>query len=155
MSDYPFQFEAKVQFHDFGKFRFSVVYLPKRLESKLPLKEKPRLRISGEISGIRFDAALQPTKSRWYMMVSRRMLKICGLTVGQLAMVEFEIADQDAVEVPDELRHALDADDEAAAIWNSLTPGKRRGFAYRIASAKRSETRERRVEEVLELLRAR
>lgn len=152
MSDYPFRFEAKVKLLQFENFSLSVAVLPKKLESKLPLKQLPRLRITGEINGIRFEGALQPTKQGWYLMVSRRLLKICGSAVGEKVTVDFDIADQDAVEIPDELRFALDADDEAASRWNALTPGKRRGFAYRIASAKRPETRERRVEEMIQLL---
>jgi hypothetical protein len=153
MSDYPFHFDAKVQLFAFEKFSMSGVYLPKKLEPKLPLKATPRLRISGEINGIRFEGALQPTKRGWYLMVSRRLLKICESGVGEKVRVEFDIADQNAVEVPDDLRMALDADDEMAAKWNALTPGKRRSRAYLISTAKRPETREQRIEQLFDFLR--
>lgn len=95
-----------------------------------------------------------PAKGKWFMMVSKKYLRLCGLSVGDVASIGFDIADQDAVTLPDELRFALDADDEATAAWVKLTAGKRRGFAYRVASAKMPETRERRVDEIMELLRA-
>jgi hypothetical protein len=152
MSDYPYCFEAKVKLFDYGKFSWSGVTLPKTLVSKLPLKTIPRLRITGEINGIRFEGALQPTKRGWYLMVSRRMLKICDSGVGETIKVEFDVADQDAVEVPDDLRIALDANDEMLAKWNGLTPGKRRSWAYLISAGKRPETRERRIEDLFRSL---
>lgn len=152
MSDYPYYFDAKVKLFEFGKFSWSGVTLPKQLVSKLPLKVTPRLRITGEINGIRFEGALQPTKQGWYLMVSRRLLKICDSSVGKTVKVEFDVADQNAVEVPDDLRMALDANEEMAAKWNALTPGKRRSWAYLIAAAKRSETREVRIEKLFNFL---
>ena len=68
------------------------------------------------------------------------MQKQCDVTLGDRVFVQFDIADQDAVEVPEELRFALEVNDQAAAVWSGLTPGKRRGFAYRVDSAKRRET---------------
>ena len=78
------------------------------------------------------------------------MLKKCGLKLGGDVLVMFRIADQNAVDVPDELRKAIESNDRADEAWRALTPGKRRGYAYRVASAKRTETRAHRVEEVME-----
>ncbi|MEM6869113.1 MAG: YdeI/OmpD-associated family protein, partial [Cyanobacteria bacterium P01_C01_bin.121] len=66
--------------------------------------------------------------------------------------VRFRIADQDAVDVPEALQHALEQDEYAKAVWEKLTPGKRRGFAYRVSSAKTKQTQTRRALEVLEQL---
>jgi uncharacterized protein YdeI (YjbR/CyaY-like superfamily) len=63
------------------------------------------------------------------------------------------VADQHAVTVPDELAAALRHERAAARAWEALTPGKRRGFAHRVAAAKATETRRRRVDEVLAALR--
>jgi hypothetical protein len=152
MSDYPFQFEPRVKLLEFGNFSLSVVLLPKKLGAKLPLKKMPRLRITGEINGIRFEGALQPSKQGHYLMVSRRLLKLCGSAVGEKVTIEFDIADQNAVEIPDDLRFALDADEAMAAKWSALTPGKRRGWAYRIAAAIRPETREQRIDQLFQFL---
>ena len=154
MSDYPFNFQAEIVSHAFGKMAFTVVFVPAELLPSLPLDKHPRLRINGEVDGIRIDAALMPAKGKWYMMVSKKYLRLCGLSVGDMASIGFDIADQDAVMLPGELRFALDADDEAAAAWVKLTAGKRRGLAYRVASAKMPETRERRVDEIMKMLKA-
>ena len=120
-----------------------------KLIKALPLKQYPRLRIDGELNGARFANALHPSNGKWYLLVPRRMQKKCEVTLGDRIFVQFDIADQDAVEVPEELRFALEVNDVATAVWSDLTPGKRRGFAYRVNSAKRRETKANRVEEVI------
>ncbi|QDT05103.1 hypothetical protein K227x_35010 [Rubripirellula lacrimiformis] len=85
-------------------------------------------------------------------MVSKKLQKLCGVSMGDRVSVSFDIAVQDAITVPMELRYALEANDAAREVWDSWTAGKRRGFCYRVDSAKMVETRERRVEEVIDTL---
>ena len=66
--------------------------------------------------------------------------------------IEFEIVPAERVNVPVELERALELNPRAAGLWSELPPGRRRGFAHRVASAMRAETRTRRVEEVLDAL---
>ncbi len=148
MSDYPFEFDAKVTLLDFGKFSFAVVLLPKRLHAKLPFKQFPRLRVDGEVNGIRFNGAFQPMNGTWHLMLSRRMLKLCGLEIGARAHIAFEVADQDAVDVPYELLSAIERSD-ALQAWEQLTPGKRRSYVCRLSGAKLPATREKRIEEII------
>lgn len=56
--------------------------------------------------------------------------------------------------VPDELAAALAGDEKARAAFDQLTPGKQREYADHIADAKREDTRLRRVEKALPLIRA-
>ncbi len=58
------------------------------------------------------------------------------------------------VEVPDELAGALAEDLDAGEQFNALTPGKQREYAEYIAEAKRAETRARRLEKILPMIRA-
>lgn len=58
------------------------------------------------------------------------------------------------VKVPDELAGALAADRDAGEQFNALTPGKQREYTEYIAAAKRAETRTRRLEKVLPMIRA-
>lgn len=153
--DYPYQFETKVELLNFGRMAYSVVYLPKKTTQQLKLEKTPRLRVEGLINGTAYNGACTPTSDGpWYLLLSKRYLKQCRSAVGERVYVELQIADQDAVDVPEELRFALEANTKANDLWNSLTPGKQRGLAYRVSSAKRTETRERRVEEVIEELRS-
>ena len=149
MIEYPYDFATKVKNHAFGRMNYTVAYLPKSLIAELPLKKHPRLRVEGEVNGYRFGGALHPAKGKWYVLLPKRTLKKLRLSVGDEVYIAFEIADQEAVDVPPELRHALDVNEKATDIWKSLTAGKRRSFAFRVSSAKLIETRERRVDEVL------
>ncbi|HEX5468131.1 MAG TPA: YdeI/OmpD-associated family protein [Gaiellaceae bacterium] len=55
--------------------------------------------------------------------------------------------------VPDDFRVALDAEPEARAFFDTLSSSKRYSFLYRIADAKRPETRAKRIAEYVALLR--
>ena len=58
------------------------------------------------------------------------------------------------VEVPNELAGALAEDLDAGEQFNALTPGKQREYTEYIAEAKRAETRARRLEKILPMIRA-
>ena len=55
--------------------------------------------------------------------------------------------------VPADFQRALDAEPMAREFFDSLAPTKRYSFLYRIADAKRPETRTRRIAEYVDLLR--
>ncbi|HUV12768.1 MAG TPA: DUF1801 domain-containing protein, partial [Acidobacteriota bacterium] len=57
------------------------------------------------------------------------------------------------VTIPPELTKALEADVEAAAAFNHLTNGKQREYVEHIAEAKRSETKRKRLEKILPMIR--
>ena len=155
MSYYPYRFEAPVVTHDVGsqRYLYTVVFLPAELAGALPLKEYPRLRISGEAAEQPFEAALTPVRGRWYILLSKKMLKAMEAGLGDVVEVCFRIADQNAVEMPSALERALAADRALARLWDRLTPGRQRGLAYRVAAAKTETTRAKRIAEVAAILR--
>jgi uncharacterized protein YdeI (YjbR/CyaY-like superfamily) len=57
--------------------------------------------------------------------------------------------------VPEDLQAALDADPEAAAFFATLSSQNRYAILYRLGSAKRPETRARRLTMFMDMLRAR
>ncbi|MEM6886257.1 MAG: YdeI/OmpD-associated family protein [Verrucomicrobiota bacterium] len=147
-----YSFSAEVDIYDFGRMKYTVLYIPKKMEQELGLVKKPRLRVEGLIQGEPFSGACQPTETCWYLILSKRFLKEAGLAIGDQADVQLSIADQDAVDVPEDLQAELKRNPGIKEKWDSLTAGKRRGLAYRVASAKRLETREQRIFEVLDTL---
>ncbi len=149
MDIYSYEFTTKLKGHQFGRANYVVAFLPQKLIRELPLDKHPRLRIDGEINGFRFNNALHPSNGKWYVLVPKKTRTQCRIKLGSTVLVQFNIGDQNAVDVPQELNQALNVNDTANSVWNELTPGKRRGFAYRVNSAKRRETRENRVEEVI------
>ena len=155
MDEYSIEFNASIEPHDFGRMAYTVVYAPAKIVRGVGLKHTPRLRIDGLVAGQPFHGAFQPAgDGRFYQILSKKFLKSSRLKLGDKVAVSFDIADQDAVEVPKPLEFALAANDQARKVWDTITPGKKRSFAYRVSSAKRAETIENRVEEVIEQLLA-
>jgi uncharacterized protein YdeI (YjbR/CyaY-like superfamily) len=65
---------------------------------------------------------------------------------------EAAYAGQRGAAVPDDLARALAADPRAQAMFHTLTAGNRYSIVHRIESAKKVETRARRVEQFVEML---
>jgi uncharacterized protein YdeI (YjbR/CyaY-like superfamily) len=61
-------------------------------------------------------------------------------------------AGQASIEVPDDLASALDSNQRAAAMFESLTGANRYAILYRIVNAKRPETRSKRIGQLVEML---
>lgn len=53
------------------------------------------------------------------------------------------------VTLPEDVAELVEANPDAAATWESLSPSRRKEYAIWIAEAKRPETRQRRVEETV------
>ncbi|MEL7352054.1 MAG: YdeI/OmpD-associated family protein [Cyanobacteria bacterium P01_A01_bin.116] len=152
MSDFPFVFDSPLVQHDVGTYAYTVVFLPAEMTEELPFQDYPRLRIRGEVGGAPFSGAFQPVRGRWYLLLSKQFRRKAKLEVGDWVSVRFQIEDQNAVDVPDELRLALAENKYAMDTWETLSAGKRRGLAYRVATAKTAPTRQRRVASVIEML---
>jgi uncharacterized protein YdeI (YjbR/CyaY-like superfamily) len=61
-------------------------------------------------------------------------------------------AGQASIEVPEDLANALMADPRAQAMFQRLTSSNRYAILYRIGSAKKIETRARRIDQFVEML---
>jgi uncharacterized protein YdeI (YjbR/CyaY-like superfamily) len=57
-----------------------------------------------------------------------------------------------AIELPDDLARALQANPQARAVFDQLTSANRYSVLYRIAGAKRAATRARRIEQFVDML---
>lgn len=149
MSFLPHAFEAVIEPHDLGTMRYTVVFLPADIAADLPFDTHPRLRISGEVADVPFEGAWQPVRGRWYLMLSKTLLKTSGLRIGDIAEVRFRVEPQDDVECPPDLERALAADDVARSAYAALSPGKRRALFYLVTGAKGPEIRAKRVQAAL------
>jgi hypothetical protein len=152
MAYFTHRFEAAVSLHPVGSYNYTVVYLDPELHDSLPLKESPRLRIEADVSGVPVKGAWQPSGGRWYLMLPKSPIKKAGISIGTVVEVAFKLVPQDDVDVPPELSAALQAQPKARQAWSALSAGKQRGLAYMVASAKRAETKQARVEQVTAVL---
>ena len=150
---YPHSFEGPIEKVDFGKYFYHGVFLPPVLEARLPFKRSPKLRMVGEINSMPIKAAWMPSGGRHYVLVSKKVLVRLGLSLGDTVRVAFDLDDPNRVDVPGILLDALEDNEDLSDAWQTLTPGKQRGHAYRISSAKTEPTQLKRIEQLtIELL---
>ncbi|GAB5559227.1 MAG: hypothetical protein SynsKO_08740 [Synoicihabitans sp.] len=148
--NFDYEFAGSVDEIDFGRMVYSVIWLPKDIQVRLPFEKYPRLRINAEIGGLFINCAFQIQEKRRYLILSKDLLKQTGIERFQVTKVRFSIADQTAVEIPYELELALSNNPEAQRRWDKLSAGKKRGYTHRVGSAKKEETIIRRVEAVID-----
>lgn len=87
--------------------------------------------------------------------MSRQVREAAGVAAGDKVDVRLELDfGPRVVEVPPALAAALSQDAEASAAFAGLAFSHRKEFARWVAEAKRDETRQRRVEQTMEAIRA-
>jgi hypothetical protein len=112
--------------------------------------------VEGTINGFPFQATLEPDgqKSHW-LKVNRKMCEGAKAEAGDLVTLEIvPSAEELEPRVPADLRRALAAAPKARALWSEITLIARRDWIQWITSAKRPETRARRVENACAMLAA-
>lgn len=122
-----------------------------RLRGKAGMSRVP-LRI--EYAGAVYRTSISRYRGEWMMVVNKEMRE-GGLAPGSSYDVDIELdAAERTVEVPDDLAAALDAAGLTEA-FAALAYSHRREHVRVIEEAKRTETRTRRIEKCLEMLRTR
>lgn len=163
-------FTAPVATYDFGRYAYTVVYIPAEVTDELPMAEYPRLRVDAEVDDVPTEGALMPDRLGsaqtahlvgtigpegmrvWYLMVPKRILDQIGKGLGDEVEVRLRAGDQEAVDIPAALEAAFAQDAPLKRAWDALTPGKQRFLAHRVATAKREETIRKRISELKQQL---
>jgi len=106
------------------------------------------------VNGTEYRTTIVRMGGEWLIPVRREIRERAGVAIGNRVTVELERDDAPReVEVPPELAELLD--DDSRAFFDSLSFTHRREYVEWITSAKREETRGRRLEKAVELLRDR
>lgn len=137
-----------------GNASWTFLVLPKSASSKL--KTRSMKTVEGTINGYAFRATLAPDgRGSHWLKVSKKLRESAGAVAGDRVTLEFVPAAQEAEpRVPGDLRKALAAAPEAQLLWSEITPVARRDWIHWITSAKRSETRVRRIDNACAMLAA-
>jgi len=133
---------------------WTFLVLPGKASATLPTRG--RTTVEGTINGYPFRATLEPDgqKSHW-LKVKKKMREAAGAEPGDLVSLEImPLGKEPESKVPADLRKALAAAPRAKVVWSVITPVARRDWIHWITSAKRSETRARRVENACDMLAA-
>jgi hypothetical protein len=116
-------------------------------------RARPQVRVT--IGGHSYRSTVAVYGGRYFLPLSRQNREAAGVAAGERISVELEAdTEERTVDVPGDLRAALDANTEARAAFDSLSYSHRKEYADWVAEAKREETRARRIAQTLERLRA-
>lgn len=147
-------FQATLQSENIGNMLVQTVLVPPAVTRAVG--GQPNQRVLATVNGHVLRRGLLPrADGSRYLLLGKMVCQKLGLRVGDALHVTLAPDPYpNQVDLPDELAEGLEAWPEAASAFDRLTPGRQRGIAYRIDSAKRAETRlQRAMHELEELAR--
>jgi hypothetical protein len=126
----------------------ALLNIPKGVSKKL----RGMAKVEGTMNGHPFRAALEPNPSGGHWLrVNKAMIEGAGANAGDTVKLAI-LGPEPEPTLPADLRVALAASQEAKALWKELTSLGRRDWIRWINSAKKPETRARRVTRTVEQL---
>jgi hypothetical protein len=132
------------------KWTFLVV--PPAASAKLATRNA--VTVEGTLNGQAFRATLEPDgrKSHW-LKVENKLCVSARAAVGDIVTLEIRRSARELEpRVPADLRKALAAAPKARAVWSDITTVARRDWVAWIVSARKPQTRARRVATACEML---
>ena len=115
---------------------------------------KARAPVRGTINGHPFRSTVAVYGGRSFLPVRKALREAAGVAAGDAVVIELEADEQPrTVDPPPDLAAALAADPEARAAFEGLSFTHQREYAEWVAGARREETRRRRVDQAVEMLR--
>jgi hypothetical protein len=135
-------FEGRVEPLAWGRSTYTMLRLPDTVATALG---KSR-RVEGEIAEHPVNLALSraPAVDGVFLWTGQSLLDRIGITPGELVEVRLRPAPDDRVDLDPDIEAALRSGG-VLDRWEALTPGKRRGLLYQIATAKTEQTRRTRI----------
>jgi Bacteriocin-protection, YdeI or OmpD-Associated/Domain of unknown function (DUF1905) len=140
-------FEGRVEPLIWGRATYTILRLPDAVVTQLG---KTR-RVEGEIADHPVNLALSraPVIESVFLWAGSSLLERIGIEPGEPVEVRLRPAPDDRVDLDPDIAAALVAGG-VLTTWESLTPGKRRGLLYQIATAKTEPTRQKRIARLVE-----
>lgn len=118
------------------------------------LGEGARPPVTITINGHSWKSRIALMRGRYLIGLSHANRQAAGVDIGEQIEVEVELDTEPRVVVePEDFTAALDADPVARAAYDSLSHSRKREHVLSIESAKKPETRQRRIEKAITTLR--
>jgi len=127
--------------------------LPREASARLP--SRGMTSVEGSFNGVSFRTTLEPDgQGGHWLKVERKLRESAGAEVGDVVSLEIApLAEEPEPKVPADLRKALAAaDPKVRAVWADITPVARRDWIQWIESAKKEETRVKRIKSGCDML---
>ncbi len=151
MSDW-FSFIGRIEPMAWGHSTYTVLPIPH--EIAVALKKSGAKRVEVELNDHPFNMALtkSPAISETFVYTGKAILRSARISPGEDIDVRLRKADPNIVEVPSDVTSAVRAAN-LSDTWAALTPGKKRGLLHAVNTAKRAETRVKRIAQLISFLR--
>jgi len=147
VSDYV-TFDACVQPMPWGDKVYTIIALPPEVLNTLG----PTKRVEGEINDHPVNLAISKAPADVidtpFLWAGKSLLTRVGVELGDRFEARLRPAPDDVVEVPIDVMNALRSGG-AIEVWEALSPGKKRAHLYQIDTAKRAETRAKRITKLI------
>jgi hypothetical protein len=126
--------------------------IPQEVVNSLGAGQRPTVRIT--LNGHTWRSRVAIMRGRYLLGLSNANRQAAGVAVGDEVEVQVELDEEPRIlQEPEDFARALDADPAARAAYNRLAYTHKREQIRSIESAKRAQTRQRRILEALEALR--
>ncbi|MGR3511474.1 MAG: YdeI/OmpD-associated family protein [Paracoccaceae bacterium] len=144
-------FEGQVEAIEWGRSVYTVLILPDHISSALASMGAKR--VEGEINDHPINLGLSKADviPGTFLWTGKSLLDAAGIEPGEPIDVRLRKADATHVDVPEDVTAAL-IKSAALTAWEALTPGKQRSHLHPITTAKRAETRAKRIAKLVETL---
>ena len=127
------------------------IEVPADVVEALGSGKRPAVTVS--VGSHTYRTTVAPMGGKFYIPLSAENRGPAGVEAGDDVEVGIELDHEPRVmEAPSDLAQALSLDDEAQTFFDTLSFSNRRAYVDWITSAKKPETRERRVGQAVEML---
>lgn len=114
-----------------------------------------RVKVKATFDGYEYRGSIVKMGLPCYMLgITKEIRKAIGKTFGELIEVTIEKDEAErTIDIPSELLEVLNSDAEIKGFWDTLSFTTRKEYARAISSAKREETKIKRLNEINEKLK--
>ncbi|HYO42674.1 MAG TPA: YdeI/OmpD-associated family protein [Candidatus Limnocylindrales bacterium] len=128
------------------------IQVPEAVVTALGGSKRPAVVVT--LDGYAYRSTVAPMGAEWWVGVNSDHREAFGLKAGDEVQVTLELDTAPReLEVPRELATALDADPTAKAFFDGLSYSNRRVFTLSVEGTNNPETKARRVDKVIALMR--
>jgi hypothetical protein len=115
---------------------------------------KERHNVHGAINGVRIRGPLAAEEGSYHLVLGPAWRRDSGIEAGMIVTVQLEAEGPQVDRMADDLNSAFVDAPTALAFFHTLPTFYQKNYMRWIESAKRPETRAKRIEEMIELLKA-
>lgn len=147
-------FTSRVETVVWGRNRYTVIVVPEELAADA--RRAGTRRVAGTIDGVRVNVAVNraPVIDGPFLWAGAALLHRVEAEAGEPVECVLAPVDPDVVELPDDVERELKQAD-AYDAWEALSAAARRRHLHAVETAKKPETRARRITGLVATLRAR